>query len=157
MAATTRPISCALAARRGKRERLHAGRRQAAVDEAHVVDVRRTFRRADFQIACAAGHRPNRKMTFAASAATAVCTCAEIDAVVSCATSGTQRGFFAALLLLRARQRERIVRRDEPEHVPAVEHAEPHLIGRDAEPVGHAHRERGRNPGPDLDRLRGRR
>ena len=51
--------------------------------------------------------------------------------------------------------RERIVRRDQPEHVPTVEDAELHLVGGDPEPVGHAHRERGRDPGADLDRLRG--
>ena len=81
-------------------------RGQPAVDEAHVFETQSACRlaaeRPADQIACAAGQRPKRKMTFAASAATAVCTCAEIDAVVSCAMSGTQRGFFAAVVLLLA-------------------------------------------------------
>src|SRR5712692_7272252 len=155
------------------------------------------------QIAFAAGQRPKRRMTFAASAATSVWTWAEIDAVVSCATSGTQRGFFAAAsccsrvmvngssgvtspstsqpssmpsftasaatpslsdlnptwilrrrVLLLARDGERIVRRNQPEHVPAVEHAELHRVGGDPELVGQSHRERGGHPGSDLDCLR---
>ena len=63
----TRPISCALAARRGKRERLHARRRQAAVDKAHIIETQELAgclaaeRPAD-QIACAAGQRPKRKI-----------------------------------------------------------------------------------------------
>jgi hypothetical protein len=55
-----------------------------------------------------------------------------------------------AFLLLLGGDGKRIGWGDEPEHVPAVKHAELHRVGRDAEAVGHAYRERGRNPGADL-------
>ena len=44
----------------------------------------------------AAGHRPKRKMTRAASAAACVPTWAPIEALVAELIAGTQRGFFAA-------------------------------------------------------------
>ena len=44
----------------------------------------------------AAGHRPKRKMTRAASAAACVPTCAPIEALVGELIAGTQRGFFSA-------------------------------------------------------------
>ena len=57
-------------------------------------------------------------------------------------------------VLLLARDGERVVGRDQPQHIPAGEHAELDLVGGDPEPVGDAHRKRGRDPGADLDRLR---
>ena len=63
-------------------------------------------------------------MTFAASAATAVWMWAEIDAVVSWATSGTQRGFFAAASCCSRVMVNGLSGVDQPEHVPAVKHAE---------------------------------
>src|SRR5712675_1539960 len=44
----------------------------------------------------AAGHKPKRKMTRAASAAACVPTCAPFEANVALLIAGTQRGFFAA-------------------------------------------------------------
>ena len=44
----------------------------------------------------AAGHRPKRKITRAASAAEWVPTCAPIEALVAELIAGTQRGFFSA-------------------------------------------------------------
>src|SRR5262249_3208241 len=44
----------------------------------------------------AAGHRPNRKMTRAASAAGCVPTCAPVEAAVAVLMAGTQRGLRAA-------------------------------------------------------------
>ena len=48
------------------------------------------------QSASAAGHRPKRKITRAASADAWVPTCAPIEAMVAELIAGTQRGFFAA-------------------------------------------------------------
>jgi len=55
--------------------------------------------RADHSPRCAtarsaAGHRPKRKITRAASAAACVATCAPIDALVAELIAATQRGFF---------------------------------------------------------------
>src|SRR5712672_1240281 len=48
------------------------------------------------QRSSAAGHKPKRNMTRAASAAACVPTCAPFEAKVALLIAGTQRGFFAA-------------------------------------------------------------
>ena len=106
----------------GERERLHAAGGQPAVDEADVleadVEAERPRPSPADQIAIAAGKRPKRRMMFAASAAASVWTWAPLQAVVSWRTSRTQRGFFAAFVLPLGGDRERVVRRDQAEHVP---------------------------------------
>ena len=66
-------------------------------------------------------------MTRAASAAACVPTCAPIEALVAVLISGTQRGFFASVVLRPLVHRAGIARGDEPERLVACRPAPPTL------------------------------
>ena len=97
MAPVTRLRACAVAASAGKRQRRQA--RQVSCPSFQRAFAH-SFARGSVggmpHSSSAAGHRPKRNTTRAASAAACVPTWAPIEALVAELIAGTQRGFRAA-------------------------------------------------------------
>ena len=99
----------------------------------------------------AAGHRPKRKTTRAASAAALVPTWAPIEALVAELIAGTQRGSRAAGVLRRLVHGVGVTGRDEPERFEAVDPRDRDLVGDAAEVRGDPVGERGTDGVAHLD------
>ena len=99
----------------------------------------------------AAGHRPKRKMTRAASADACVPTCAPIDALVAVLMAGTQRGLFSAASWVFWSIVVGIAGRDQPEHVVGVDARHRHFVGDGAEMCRDTVGERGADAVAHLD------
>ena len=101
----------------------------------------------------AAGHRPKRKMTRAASAAAWVPTWAPIEALVAELIAGTQRGFRCRGVLRLLVHRVGIARRDQSERVDSFDPRHRDFVGDAAEMDRHAVGERRADAVAHLDMI----
>ena len=99
----------------------------------------------------AAGHRPKRNTTRAASAAACVPTCAPIEALVAELIAGTQRGSRCRLVLCRLGDRVGVAGGDEAERVEDVDLRHGDFVGDAAEMARHAIGQRGADAVAHLD------